>query len=633
MNTLRIRTLKLVVLMLVVMFPFRAYGEDLANPDDLAIVELIAKCNRANRQMLNSLDCNYHVEIAGPDNRESPLRKDGRFAFAGDKVYLHEQIAGTENYITHVQNGSGLRQASKGDPRIIEIGTVGKATIKPGTPDPWTMLDGGLSMRLDAMKDEDGSVVAVSRQQHAGSPCVILDVKRSMPGPTGEPMPVLVKLYYSQNANYVPVRVEAKTEPGTSHEVGFAVDVRLLELSVNGSTCYMPSRITETGNLDGKEVHKVDYTIDEASVQVNPTLPDSLFTLDIQPMDHVVNQDLQMDVQNRYGLSLVEPYLDQQIKGNAIISEGTSSSATRPTTRVSHATGTTIELCAGVILELVIIPSGEFTMGSPDDEVGFHPELVKALLKSGRPTRQPHEGPPHRVTVSRDYLMGAYEVTCRQFRCFRPDYRLPPLQYTVKGGSELSSIRVDEPDQPAQVSWAEAKAFCEWLGQTTDLDVRLPSEEEWEYACRAGTSSRFFWGDEEQPAGQYANVADKTYARTAPDISCFETDDGFAGPAPVGRFRPSRFGLYDMLGNVPEWCADMYDPDSYSKIERKPGGQPSAQFRVHRGGGWDSGLAEARCAARGYADPTSKDVRIGFRVVVEGFRTRTTQGSDATTRE
>lgn len=244
-------------------------------------------------------------------------------------------------------------------------------------------------------------------------------------------------------------------------------------------------------------------------------------------------------------------------------------------------------------MEFVWVPDGCFEMGSPADEAG----------------RDSDEGLVHEVCVD-GFWMGRTEVTNAQYRRFRSDHNSRSYN-----GQSLSGD-----DQPVvNVSWHDAKDFAEWLTQqSTGLySFRLSSEAEWEYACRAGTVTARFWGDNADEACQYANVHDRTSQR----INKFEWQyhdcyDGYAVTAPVGSFRPNGFGLYDMLGNVWEWCEDSYAEDAYSRHQRNnPINTGSGSIFVNRGGSWSDVPRAVRCAIRDRLDPEFKNSYVGFRVV------------------
>ena len=145
----------------------------------------------------------------------------------------------------------------------------------------------------------------------------------------------------------------------------------------------------------------------------------------------------------------------------------------------------------------------------------------------------------------------------------------------------------------------------------------MPTEAEWEYACRAGGSSRYTWGDDETQAGRFANVSDQTAKVKWSDFDAFKTDDGIAVSAAVGLFPPNNWGLHDMLGNVWEWCADWYAADYYaqSPTESPPGPEQGTQ-RALRGGSWFSGPKLTRCTARFQYYPEDVCPGRGFRCCV-----------------
>src|SRR5262249_15422458 len=144
-------------------------------------------------------------------------------------------------------------------------------------------------------------------------------------------------------------------------------------------------------------------------------------------------------------------------------------------------------------------------------------------------------------------------------------------------------------DHPVvEVSWNDAAQFCDWARKKTGKAIRLPTEAEWEYACRAGGRTRYFFGDNEEELAQYANVADASFRQLTGKNWGIRADDGYAFTAPVGTFKPNGFGLYDMHGNVLQWCQDWYDKDYYTKSPKKdPQGPSSGENRVGRGGAWN----------------------------------------------
>ena len=204
------------------------------------------------------------------------------------------------------------------------------------------------------------------------------------------------------------------------------------------------------------------------------------------------------------------------------------------------------------------------------------------------------ERPAHRVTISRPFYMGAFEVTNAQFELFDPSHRL------LRGKNGFSK----EDDEAAIfVSWYDAMAFCEWLSHKENLPYRLPTEAEWEYACRAGTTTTFSTGDS-LPA-----VFHKNARRTS-----FDEEKDIV-PLTVGQTPPNPWGLYDMHGNVEEWCYDWYGPYERGP-QHDPVGRADGDFKVTRGGSHGTNLYYLRSANRMGTLPENKHWLIGFRVVI-----------------
>jgi formylglycine-generating enzyme required for sulfatase activity len=255
-------------------------------------------------------------------------------------------------------------------------------------------------------------------------------------------------------------------------------------------------------------------------------------------------------------------------------------------------------------LQLVWIPAGTFTMGSPP----------------GEPERRQDEEPLHVVTISQPFYMAAHETTVAQFRAFvqathyqtgaeKDSAGAPPG--SKETGSAAASpagtwrkpgwVPADE-EPVVCVSRYDALAFCYWLSRKEGKSYRLPTEAEWEYACRAGTSTPF--------AGGPVLLAEQ--ARFASSPSSPER------PTRVGSFAPNAWGLYDMHGNAWEWCADQYSSTAYSDSPgRDPRGPERGELGVLRGGSWRSGSGDCRCAARLGAALGSGRSDVGFRVVLE----------------
>ncbi len=215
-------------------------------------------------------------------------------------------------------------------------------------------------------------------------------------------------------------------------------------------------------------------------------------------------------------------------------------------------------------MKLVYIQPGEFMMGSPSSEV-----------------KRDSDEPQHKVEISKGFYMGIYEVTQAQYRAV-----------TGKSPSKFKGK-----DLPVEgISWNDAIEFCEKLSKMDGKTYRLPTEAQWEYACRAGTTTPYNTG--------------KTIST---DQACYENDE----TTEVGSFKSNPWGLYDMHGNVWEWCSDWYDKD-YNGNSRSidPTGPASGTYHVLRGGSWQYGLRNCRSANRGWDLSDDRRGHDGFRVVI-----------------
>ena len=230
--------------------------------------------------------------------------------------------------------------------------------------------------------------------------------------------------------------------------------------------------------------------------------------------------------------------------------------------------------------DLVLIPAGSFQMGSPEGESG----------------RSSDEGPQHRVEITKAFYMGRTEVTQGQWRGVMG----------TEPWKESSFAQEGEQNAASSINWDDATEFCRRLSQREGKTYRLPTEAEWEYACRAGTTTRFHFGDDESQLGEYA-----WFYGNADSIG-----EDYAHS--VGQKKPNPFGLYDMHGNVDEWCGDWFDSDYYASSPlRDPRGPSSGSSRVLRGGSWYDAPNLVRCALRYGSTPGNRSDLFGFRVVLE----------------
>ena len=246
------------------------------------------------------------------------------------------------------------------------------------------------------------------------------------------------------------------------------------------------------------------------------------------------------------------------------------------------------EIINSLGMKLVLIPVGHFTMGTPRDEKD----------------RTPFEGPQHAVRITRPFYMGIYEVTQEEFENVPGTH---PSFFKKVDGQDTSRFPVES------VTYDESVKFCQKLSalateKAANRTYRLPTESEWEYACRAGSSTAFTHGSQLSSAqANFNGWHPYGGADRGPYIE---------RPTTVGSYKPNAFGLYDMHGNVFEWVLDWFDVGYYAKSEAAdPKGPAGGKFRVLRGGSWQSVGSLVRSAERYYDRDITRHEDHGFRVV------------------
>ena len=318
---------------------------------------------------------------------------------------------------------------------------------------------------------------------------------------------------------------------------------------------------------------------------------------------------------------------------------------------------------AGQAQEFIRIEPGEYIRGFNSSNRGDNRFKLGHPYSQGQNTG--HEKPHHKVKITKGFELGKTEVTVAQFRQFVestnyvtdaekngggtgffPDEKnyvdrfkkSKKVTWKSPGFEQLDSHPV------VAVSWKDAVAYCEWLSKVSGKTCRLPTEAEWEYACRAGTDTWYSWGNYPDPAYTHANVADGSLEAKYPKTTSFQRavklgadeGDGAVFTAKAGSYKPNPWGLHDMHGNVWEWCQDRWKADAY-KLAHK--GLTRSQWkdalmtdpawmeatpqheygdwRVMRGGGWTNAPASCRSSIRTYAEAGDAVVYTGFRVLRE----------------
>ena len=276
-------------------------------------------------------------------------------------------------------------------------------------------------------------------------------------------------------------------------------------------------------------------------------------------------------------------------------------------------------------MEFAAIPAGEFMMGS-----NLSVEEVDRRWPGGKVAWYEDEHPRHRVRITRPLYLGVCEVSRGQFARFvrETGYQTDGEKqgksrawkdgtWGFQDGANWRDPGFEQTDEHPVVcvSWNDAKAFCAWLSKREGVTYRLPTEAEWEYAARAGSTTIWYWGDDELGAQGRANVAgegeDVDWPRKFKGVR-----DGYTYTSPVGRFTANAFGLHDMLGNAYEWCEDWSGEEYYANSPTEdPQGPATGTTRVQRGGSWIHFPRSTRTASHSSHEPDYPSSNFGFRVV------------------
>jgi len=288
--------------------------------------------------------------------------------------------------------------------------------------------------------------------------------------------------------------------------------------------------------------------------------------------------------------------------------------------------GLPVRFTNGLGMSFILVPPGTFVMGSPREEPGHG---------SGG-----YDETQHSVTISRPFYLSKHETTVAQFRAF-VEATNHVTDVEKKGGGNAHDEKAVWKHRPGtewrkpgfaapfhlkdahpvvHVSHNDCLAFCKWLQERASTEMAcydLPTEAQWEWACRAGSGTRYWWGSDEDTTGKVANVGDKALQKVHPDWprTIMAMDDGHAFLAPVGSYRANAFGLHDMVGNVWEFCSTRYGPYGKEAVTDPGDLDPKRGFAV-RGGGWSNIAADVRCASRNADPPDFGHSNLGFRVAL-----------------
>lgn len=266
----------------------------------------------------------------------------------------------------------------------------------------------------------------------------------------------------------------------------------------------------------------------------------------------------------------------------------------------------------GLCPKMVAVPGGSFTMGSVDEEAG----------------RENDEGPAHPVTLANAFALSQFEITVGEFAffvavtqyeppqgCWYIDPTSQQWQENPTGSWQDPGFTQKETHPVTCVNWPDAQAYVAWLREKTGEAYRLPTEAEWEYAIRAGTTSSRYWGELDAEACEYGNAIDETARLTYKEWNHVPCVDGFVYTSPVGIFEPNAWGLHDMAGNVWEWVADCW-VNHYHNAPADGANWTAGDCakRVIRGAAWDDEPDDLRSANRLAVPADRRYNTIGIRV-------------------
>lgn len=277
----------------------------------------------------------------------------------------------------------------------------------------------------------------------------------------------------------------------------------------------------------------------------------------------------------------------------ALLLAGSSLAAQAANT--AHTPGSLLRDCTGACPEMVVLPAGSFTMGTPDDEVG----------------RQPDEGPMHQVTFARPFAISRFQVTAGEWDAYLREAKVTIADGDTRPGRECKASKPRYPQGPRQpavcMSYHDVEQYVAWLSKKTGKHYRMLSEAEREYGARAGSSGPF----------PFPLDPDATY-EISRHANVYGPKDGYSYTSPVGSYPANAFGVYDMHGNVYEWVADCTHDDYVgAPSDGSAWKEAGCELVQIRGNDWGEAPIFSRSGNRNNAEPSNRGDWIGFRVARE----------------
>jgi hypothetical protein len=306
------RRFLLILIVMLLLPPYLSRADTELTPDELQMVAIISARNRANKESIRGIEFEYELQLE--DGTEQPVRKSGRFVMDAGRVYGREQLNTGLNF-TFVQNGSESRTAQEneaGSPRLVQTGKTGNERLKLGTPSPWDMVAGGISMRLDHLQPSDGKIEAVRREQLDGKEFVVVQIEREQETPDRKSIiHGRFEMWYSKEDGYLPMRFSAEVSDAKAGILqtggGRVEDVR--EMNIGGGKIYLPvsySEYSDPVSPDVKNRRTITYQIKPATIRLNPTVSDDQFEIPIRQGDQVINVDIDYEMNNPWGRAIMK---------------------------------------------------------------------------------------------------------------------------------------------------------------------------------------------------------------------------------------------------------------------------------------------------------------------------------------
>lgn len=565
-----------------------AVGERALNQAESSLLAKVQDAAHDNSIRLDSFYASFnfdsrHVPSDGSEGHLVTARA-GEVAKEGSTYATRDVL--WDGTTLHYADVSGIRRVKTtlGDHEFgnILISQKEHQAARPSTPPPWELIDGGFAASGASTHPGFGDVRSVTSEGSRSDADIVVRFVSTQRDPSGSQVTLFADISYAAAYNYLPTGYVVYDKDKPSLILASARADEIMNVGTEEEPVYLASEISMSRS-GTQNTTESSFKVLPESISLGPVASRDIFRITRLPGDSVVDLDL--------GIELRGPaHLLQPLElGEVSMQEPTSDvhSIDRADSSSRHLI---LTLPSGRSLTFILIHAGEYVIGAPVKEIGYPVELLRRLRerKPGVALYHPASDVRRRVVeLQEDTWVATHELTVDAVKEFIPEF---PTH--VHDGLKWNADNV-----PSVLSIDAALLICERVSAYAAVTVEVPREDVWEVACRAGSSARFPWGEEAKETAVYANVADATYRdelqlETQEDVG----SDGAVYPTSVGSFKPNKWGFYDMIGNLPEWCvadeAGSVDDNSQSRL------LINGSSYALRGGGWASDLTEARPSAR-----------------------------------